>query len=171
VRRQLRLATPVLLRLVPPTIVAAIAQERVRIVRDMHIPAQDTLSIEQGSIADRLYHMDTAIVSPHMHLLAQVAALPCGIRDISPGGVCLTLPGTQRPEEMLHRVILAAHSDLTTHASQRQYMPFELEPFGVIRNVKTTAQPGLHILFSNPTQEGLLFTLEQRYMEHQTPLG
>ena len=110
---------PVLLRLVPPTIVAAIAQERIRIVRDIHIPAQDTLSIEKGSIADRLYHMDTAIVSPHMHLLEQVAALPCGMHDISPGGVCLTLPGTPRPEEMLHRVI-RLHIPLPDLAAQYQ---------------------------------------------------
>ena len=177
VRRQLRLTTPVLLRLVPPTIVTAIAQERIRIVRDIHIPAQDTLSIEKGSIADRLYLMDTAIVSPHMHLLEQVAALPCGMHDISSGGVCLTLPGTPRPEEMLHRVI-RLHiplPGLAANTSQGQYMPFELEPFGVIRNVKTTALPWtLHIRFLKrlPQECDLLFAhLEQRYMEQQTPLG
>jgi hypothetical protein len=177
VRRQLRLAAPVLLRLVPPTIVAAIAQERIRLVRDIHIPAQDPWSIDTGSIADRLYHMDTAIVSPHMHLLEQVAALPCGMYDISPGGVCLTLPGTPRPEEMLHRVI-RLHiplPDLTTCVSQGQYMPFELEPFGVVRNVKTAALPWtLHIRFLKrlPQECDLLFAhLEQRYAEQQTPLG
>jgi hypothetical protein len=177
VRRQLRLATPVLLRLVPPAIVAAIAQERIRIVRDIHILAQDTLSLEQGSIADRLYHMDTAIVSPHMHLLEQVAALPCGMYDISLGGVRLTLPGTPRPEEMLHRVIHLhiALPYLAANTSQGQYMPFELEPFGVIRNVKTTAPPRmLHIRFLKrlPPECDLLFAyLEQRYVKQQTPLG
>jgi hypothetical protein len=160
---------------VPPAIVAAIAQERLRIVRDIHILAQDTLSLEKGSIADRLYHMDTAIVSPHMHLLAQVAALPCGMHDISLGGVRLTLPGTPRPEEILHRVIRLhiALPDLAANTSQGQNMPFELEPFGVIRNVKTTAPPWtLHIRFLKrlPPECDLLFAyLEKRYMEQQTP--
>ena len=177
VRRQLRLAMPVLLRLVPPSIVAAIAQERLRIVRDIHIPAQDIIAMEKGSIADRLYHMDTAIVSPHMDLLEQVAALPCGMHDISPGGACLTLQGTPRPEAMLHRVIRLRIPlpDLAANTSQGQYMPFELEPFGVIRNVKTTALPWtLHIRFLKrlPQECDLLFAhLEQRYVEQQTPLG
>jgi hypothetical protein len=177
VRRQLRLATPVLLRLMPPTIVAAIAQERVRIVRDIHLPAAETAPPETGSLADRLYHIDTAVVSPHMHLLENVPALPCGMHDISPGGTCLTLHSEQRPEEVLHRVVALhmALPDLGSVAHQGQYIPFALAPFGVIRNLKTTTQPWtLHIRFLKrlPQECGLLFAhLEQQYLEAQKPLG
>jgi hypothetical protein len=141
------------------------------------MPPQDIIALENGSIADRLYHMDTATVSPYMDLLAQVATLPCGMYDISPGGVCLTLPETPHPEAMLHRVIRLhiPFPDLAAPTGQGPYMPLELEPFGVIRQVKTTALPWtLHIRFLKrlPQECDLLFAhLEQRYAAQQMPLG
>ena len=177
VRRQLRLTSPVLMRVVPPTIVSAIAQERTRIVRDISFFLSETPPHQTGSIADRLYQMDTAIISPHMHLLENVPAFPCGIHDISLGGACLTLLGERRPEELLHRVVRLSMPlpDLCANASQEQYMPFVLEPFGVIRNIKTTAQPWtLHTRFLKrlPSECSLLFEhLEQQYLAQRTPLG
>jgi hypothetical protein len=78
---------------------------------------------------------------------------------------------------MLHRVV-RLHiplPDLAAHTTTGQYMPFELEPFGVIRHVTTSAPSWtLHIRFVKrlPQECDLLFAhLEQRYAEQQTPLG
>jgi hypothetical protein len=53
-------------------------------------------------------------------------------------------------------------------------MPFVLEPFGVIRNVKTTVQPwALHIRFLTrlSSECSLLFMhSEPQYLAQQTPL-
>jgi hypothetical protein len=177
VRWQLRLISPVLMRLVPPTIITAIAQERTHIVRDILFLPSETPPSQTGSIADRLYQMNTAMVSPHMHLLENVSALPCGIHDISLGGACLALLGEHRSEALLHRVVRLSIPlpDLSENTSQTQYIPFVLEPFGVIRNVKTTAQPWtLHIRFLKrlPAECSLLFEhLEQQYVAQRTPLG
>jgi hypothetical protein len=177
VRRQLRLTSPVLMRLVPPTIVTAIAQQRTRLVRDISFFPAKTPPHQTGSIADRLYHIDTTIISPHMHLLENVPAFPCGIQDMSLGGACLTLRGEHRREALLHRAVHLSIPlpDLSRSASQAQYMPFVLEPFGVIRNVKTTVRPWtLHIRFLKrlPSACSLLFAhLEQQYLAQRTPLG
>lgn len=176
VRRQLRLATPVLMRLAPPSVVAAIAQGRSRIVRDISVTPSEAPSQQTGHIADRLYQMDTAIVSPHMPLLEQGPALLCTIHDISPGGVCLVLQSEQPPEELLHRVV-HLHIPLPTLAStanQTHYMPFVLEPFGVVRNMQTTQAWTLNIRFLKrlPPESGVLFEyLEQQYLAQKTPLS
>ena len=121
-RRQFPLPTPVLLRLVHPTTVNAIAQEQARVVRDTHLLPLATPSTAKGSIADRLYHSDTGLVSPHMHALEETPPIVCGLYDISPGGVCLTFPEGHRPDELLQRVtrLHITLSLLSQHPNQAQ---------------------------------------------------
>jgi hypothetical protein len=150
IRWQLPLSSPVLLRLVDPTIVRAIAQEDARLVRETRLSPVVLPPTARGSIADRLYQSDTMLVSPHMRTLEDTPPMVCGLFDISPGGVCLTCPEAHDPDALRQRVarLQITLAPLAQHTYHAQYFPFVLEPFGVIRNVKTTSRPWLlHMRF------------------------
>ena len=175
IRWQFSLPTPILLRLVHPTTVSAIAQDHARLMRDTHIASLALPTAVKGSIADRLYQKDTPRLSPHMHAVEEAPAIACGLYDISPGGVCLTCAAEQRSEELLQRVarLQITLPPLPQHTNQAQYFPFVLEPFGVIRHVQTTSRPWLlHMRFLKrlPRECDVLFEyVAQHYATQQTP--
>jgi hypothetical protein len=175
IRWRFPLPTPILLRLVHPTIVSAIAQEDARLVRETRLSPLVLPPTAKGSIADRLYQSDTMLVSPHMRDLEDTPPIACGLFDISPGGICLTCPEEHDPEALQQRVtrLQITLAPLAPHPTQGQYFPFILEPFGVIRNVKTTSRPWLlHIRFLKrlPQECDVLFEyVAQHYATQQTP--
>jgi hypothetical protein len=85
-----------------------------------------------------------------MQTFQESRALSCGLRDISLGGVGLTLDGTYDLEEFEHRLvrlqILLPH---VAPGSRDQESPgIFLRPLGVIRQLRTASQPWtLHIQF------------------------
>jgi hypothetical protein len=174
-RRQFSLPTPILLRLVHPATVSAMAQKHLRLVRETYLSPPVLLPTARGCIADRLYQSDTGLVSPHMRALEDTTPIVCGLYDISPGGVCLTCPEEHRPDELLQRVarLHIPLAPLSQHTSHEQYFPFVLEPFGVIRDVKTTSPPWLlHLRFLKrlPRECDVLFAyVAQHYATQPTP--
>jgi hypothetical protein len=175
IRRQCSLPTPILLRLVHPATVSAMAQKHVRLVRETHLSPLALPPTVKGCIADRLYQGETGLVSPHMRALEDAPPIVCGLYDISPGGVCLTCPEEHRPDELLQRVtrLHITLAPLSQHTKQAQYFPFVLEPFGVIRDVKTTSPPWLlHLRFLKrlPRECDVLFEyVTQHYATQPTP--
>jgi hypothetical protein len=112
-----------------------------------------------------------------MRALEDTTPIVCGLYDISPGGVCLTCPEEHRPDELLQRVtrLHITLAPLLQHASHAQYFPFVLEPFGVIRDVKTASRPWLlHLRFLKrlPQECDALFEyVAQHSAAQQTPQG
>jgi hypothetical protein len=85
-----------------------------------------------------------------MHTLEETPPIVCGLFDISPGGICLTCSEEHDPDALQQRVtrLQITLAPLAQHTYHAQYFPFVLEPFGVIRNIKTTSRPWLlHMRF------------------------
>jgi hypothetical protein len=177
VRRQFRLAAPVLLRVLPLAVVTAIEQRQTRLVREIGMAAAASPPTPGGRLLDHLYERNAAVVSPAMQLLANAPALLCDLWDISVGGVCLFLRGGQRSEELLHRLVwlrIALPYAAADH-TDAAYLPATLEPLGIVRGVRATAQAcTLHLRFLKRLPEeyaALLASLEQRFVEQQSPLA
>jgi hypothetical protein len=160
VRRTFQLAAPISLRLAPPVIITAITQKQVRIVRELSQLAEE--GQDTGQLADLLQEPHSAALSAYMRLWEDTPALSCGLKDISCGGVCLTLAGAARPEELVQGLALLQIPlpAVTATAATQQEGPYTLTLLGVIRGVRTTLQPWtLHIRFLRrlPEEFGAFF--------------
>lgn len=169
-RRQVQLATPVLLRLVPPAVITALEYQQIRIVREMLLPLKEKPSIPEGHIADLFYQRDSLVRSPYMELFEEATPFSCGLHDISRGGVCLTLDGDRQSAEFLNHLVMIYISlppgPLHPNDTVQDYKPCTLRLLGVIRGVRSTVQPWtLHIRFLKrlPEECDILFT----YLERQ----
>jgi hypothetical protein len=173
VRWTMELAAPVTVHLAPAVLVAALTQQQVHIVRELMLPSIEHSGTTQGHIADRLCAPGSAQSSPYMQLLTDAPTLSCHLKDIALGGVCLTLDSPQRPEELLHSLLLL-HLALPVALSTGT-LHLTLEPFGVIRGVRSVGQPrSLHVRFVQRLPDALttlLAHLESHFLEQQRPLG
>lgn len=170
VRRRFQVTSPIALRLAPPATVAVIRQKQVRIVREMTWSAGKMLEV--GHTADLLYQKHSAALSPSMQLLEETPALFCGLRDISPGGVCLTIAEVERPGELTDSLALIQIllPEVLTNTAEPMSGAFSLKLLGVIRAVRTTPQPWtVHLRFLKrlPEDFALLFEELERELSQE----
>jgi hypothetical protein len=176
-RRQIRLASPILLRLLSAKLQTAICQQQTRIMREITLPPEETQPSTPGRLADQLYQMHTLSISSFMQLLQQTPAIPCDLQDISLGGMCLTLSREHEPQAFLQRLIFLHLSfpSLATDSLAHTYFSLHLDLFSTVREVKTTTRPLiLYIRFLRRLPEELepyLANLERCYLKQQIPLG
>jgi len=150
VRRHVPLASPVTLRLVPPTTLEAIKRRQVRLVRGISQPAEGAGSSQV--IVDRLQNGPAADPSAALPDLKDTATLTCDLKDLSPGGMALTFSAsTPLPAETLdHRVICVqlALPEVPGEPPEPGDLPLVLDVLGVIRQVEMTSAPWImHIRF------------------------
>jgi hypothetical protein len=177
VRRQVRLASPIFLRLLSPKLQTAICQQQTRIMREITLPSEETPQTTPGRLADQLFQMDTPSISSFAELLQQTPAIPCDLQNISLGGTCLTLLEEHQSEEFLQRLIFLhiPFPSLATDPLGRKYLPLHLDLFSTVRGVNTTTRtPTLHIRFLKRLPKELepyLVDLERCCREQQSALG
>jgi hypothetical protein len=148
VRRHVPLASPAILRLIPPATVEAIKRRQVRLVRGISQPAAGTGN--KQVIADRLHSKKTADPSVMLPCPQDTTALTCDLKDLSPGGMALTTAASPPVETLTHSLICV---QLALPGVSGQ--PFEpddphliLDLLGVIRHVESTSVPWtIHIRF------------------------
>lgn len=103
VRHSLPLTAPVTLQLVPTSLITAIGQQQMRIVRQITLTPDSTQGTVSSVIADLFCPADTheAIASPG----EDGPTLACALYDISLGGVCLTVDATHATEALAHHLV------------------------------------------------------------------
>lgn len=163
IRRQLRLAEPVQLRLVPAEVIRAIEQRQVRLMRDVYMPTTALLSPWESSATDGLFEPEHPITSPLMELLDTLPAMHGELQDISRGGSCLAMAPAFQGDALLHHlvrihIVLRPVAARTSHTVKT---PSLLTLLGVVRGVKATPEACLlHVRFLQrlPEAYDTLFT-------------
>jgi hypothetical protein len=150
VRRHIRLAEPVLFRVLSPAIVSAIEQHQIRLVRHIKAPTFLAFPPQGGSINDCLYTLEATSLAPCTQLLDTIPSFPGDLRDISRGGMCLALESMPAPASLLQqllllRIVLPAGASAPGRTEEKSAV---LTLLGVVRGVKIAVAPDLlHIRF------------------------
>ena len=177
IRRKVQLVTPVKLYPAPISLIQAITNYQVSIIRETTLVSGDTQRDEQEStIADLWYEAQVQGSSGRMESFEGLNSVACALDNISLGGVCLTLKNALNSQDLTHRLVLLAVSlpGIAKHKDPLTSGPLTLKVLGVIKQTRNTPSALiLHIRFLRrlPLEVGrLLRRLEDHSLDEQTPL-
>jgi hypothetical protein len=105
-RRRIPGCAPLTIRLLPPDIRTALEQDQVHLTRELRWEASDPAALPEGHLTDLLTTLDAAQPSGP-EAFSTLPSWSGSLRDISCGGICVSLPGVPPPAEaVIHRMLL-----------------------------------------------------------------
>ncbi len=147
-RRRFRSLAPISFRLLPQEIGAAIEQEQLHLTRELSWLTTEKEETKEGYLTDLLYeNISSSPSSPDA--FNEIPSFSCGLRDISCGGISLSLTG-EPPQERFSQSLLLLQIPLppVTVDSDEESVAFTLKIFGVIRAIRSVPSSlVLHIQF------------------------
>jgi hypothetical protein len=146
IRRRLPVDLPVTIHRLPEAIVGALEDRQLHLVRALSVPQAPTQT--RGSVVDQVWEGEGA-EHRRMELVWQDTTVLSGyLRDISLGGMAVTLDATEPPITWgqgvirLHIVLPASMA----HPPDQGYAPLTLDLFGILRAIEAAGPPWiLHI--------------------------